>query len=130
MKDHRDNTAIACSLSVAELRGREAKLLAQFRSAAIEIEELEEGYAFRLPDDGRWIGLIEELIVAERECCAFLAFEVSTLPNMGPVIVRVTGPTGAKEFLSTMLCEPESSNSQDSGRTVAGLGRKCRQDSS
>ena len=103
MKDHCDNTAIACSLSAAELRGREAKLFARFGSAAIEIEELEEGYAFRFPGDSRWIELIAELIVAERECCPFLAFEMSTLPNMGPVIVRVTGPTGGKEFLRTVL---------------------------
>jgi len=79
-----------------ELRDREATLLAQFRSAVIEIEELQEGYAFRLPGDGEWIGLIAELIVAERECCPFLAFEVAALPNMGRVIVRVIGPAGTK----------------------------------
>ena len=109
MKDRCDNTPIACSLSTAELRGREAKFLAQFRCVGIEIEELAEGYAFRLPGDGKWIGLIAELIVAERECCPFLAFEVSALPNMGPVIVRLTGPASTKEFLKTVLCGPGSS---------------------
>ena len=62
-------------------------------------EELQEGYAFRLPGDGERIRLIAELIVAERECCHFLTFEVSALPNIGPVIVRVIGPAGTKEFL-------------------------------
>ena len=38
-----DNTPIACSLTTAELRDREAKLLAQFRSAVIEIEDLQRG---------------------------------------------------------------------------------------
>jgi hypothetical protein len=74
----------------------------------IETEELQDGYAFRLPGDTEWIKLIAELIVAERECCPFLTFEVATLPNMGPVIVRVVrviGPAGAKEFLRTVLCE-------------------------
>lgn len=42
--------------------------------------------------------------MAERECYPFLAFEVSALANMGPVIVRATGPPGAKEFLRTVLC--------------------------
>ena len=49
-----------------------------------------------------------ELIVAERECCPFLAFEVAALPNMGPVIVRMMGPAGTKEFLRTILCRPEA----------------------
>ena len=109
MKDRFDNTPIVCSLTTVELRDREATLLAQFRSAIIETEELQEGYAFRLPGDGKWIGLIGELIVAERECCPFLAFEVAALPNMGPVIVRVIGPAGTKEFLRTVLCKPEAS---------------------
>jgi len=104
-----DNTPIACSLTTAELRDREARVLAQFRSAVIETEELQEGYAFRLSGDGEWIGLIAELMVAERECCPFLAFEVIALPNKGPVIVRVTGPAGTKEFLKTFLCKPEES---------------------
>ena len=110
MKDRFDSTPIVCSLTTVELRDREATLLAQFRSAIIETEELQEGYAFRLPGDGEWIGRVAELIVAELECCPFFAFEVAALPNMGPVIVRVIGPSGAKEFLRTVLCKPEASN--------------------
>jgi len=102
MKDP-DNTPIACSLTAAELRDREEKLLAQFRSAVVEVEELEEGYSLRLPSDGRWIMLVAELIAAERECCPFLTFEVAALPNRGPVVVRVMGGVGAKEWVKTFL---------------------------
>jgi hypothetical protein len=109
MKDGFDNNPIACSLTTVEWRDREATLLAQFRSAVIETEELQEGYVFRLPGGGEWIRLMAKLIVAERECCPFLAFEMAALPNMGPVIVRVTGPAGTKEFLRTTLCKPEAS---------------------
>src|ERR1700730_9570773 len=109
MKHGSDDMPIACCLTSAELRERAATLLAQFRSAVIETEELQEGYAFRVPGDGEWIGLIAELIVAERECCPFLAFEVAALPNMGPVIVRVIRPAGTKELLRTVLCQPEPS---------------------
>jgi hypothetical protein len=109
MKHDSDDLPVACCLTSAELREREATLLARFRSAVIETEELTDGYAFRLPVDGKWIGLIAELIVAERECCPFLAFEVAALANMGPVIVRVIGPAGTKEFLRTVLYKPEAS---------------------
>ena len=108
MKHDSDDLPVACCLTSAELREREATLLARFRSAVIETEELTDGYAFRLPVDGKWIGLIAELIVAERECCPFLTFEVAALPNMGPVIVRMMGPAGTKEFLRTILCRPEA----------------------
>ena len=109
MKHGSDDMPKACYLTSAELRERQATLLAQFRSAVIETEELRDGYAFRVPGDGKCIGLIAELIVAERECCPFLTFEFVAQPSMGPVIVRVTGPAGAKEFLKTVLCKPEAS---------------------
>ena len=100
---------LACSLTTAELRDREAALLTRFKAAVIETEELQQGYAFRLPGDANLIQLVAELIVAERQCCPFLMFEVVALPHMGPVIVRVTGPAGAKEFVRTILCKRDES---------------------
>ncbi len=109
MKHGSDDMPIACCLTSAELREREATLLAQFRSAVIETEELIDGYAFRLPGDGKTIALVADVIAAERQCCPFLTFELVAQPNMGPVIVRVTGPAGAKDFLKTVLCKPNAS---------------------
>jgi hypothetical protein len=40
--------------------------------------------------------MIAKMIVAERECCPFLTFELVAQPNTGPLIVSVTGPAGAK----------------------------------
>ena len=109
MKHGSDDMPVACCLTSAELREREATLLAQFRSAVVGTEELRDGYAFRVPGDGKWIAIIAKMIVAERECCPFLTFEFVAQPSMGPVIVRVTGPAGAKEFLKTVLCKPDAS---------------------
>jgi|SRR5579864_6113663 len=95
---------VACSLSDAELRVREEVLLAQFRAAAIAMEELPDGYAFRLPQDRKWIAAAAELIAAERECCPFLAFTLVVQPDMGPVILQITGPPGAKEWVKTIFC--------------------------
>ena len=107
MKEGRDDIPVACSLSASELREREVEFLAKFRSAVIATEELPDGYAFRVPAGGGCITLIAELIVAERECCPFLTFEMSAHPQMGPVIVRMFGPGGAKGFLETILCNPK-----------------------
>jgi hypothetical protein len=109
MKNGSDDIPVACCLTSAELREREAALLAQFRSAVIGTEELRDGYAFHVPGDRKWIATIAEMIVAERECCPFLTFEFVAQPNMGPVVVRVTGPSGTKDFLKTVFCKPDAS---------------------
>ena len=108
MRHGSDDMLIACCLTSAELREREATLLAQFSSAALATEELRDGYAFRVPGDGKWIAMIAKMIVAERECCTFSTFEFVAQPSMGPIIVRVTGPAGTKDFLKTVLCKPEA----------------------
>ena len=108
MKHGSDDRPIVCCLTSPELRERAATLLAQFRSAVIETEEFPDGYAFRVPGNGKWIATTAEMIVAERECCPFLTFELVAQPNMGPVIVRVTGPAGGKEILKAILGKPEA----------------------
>ena len=109
MKHGPNDMPVACCLTSAELREREATILAQFRSAVIDTEELLNGYAFRVPGDRKWVAITAEMIVAERECCPFLTFEFVAQPSMGPVIVRVTGPAGTKDFLKTVLCKPDAS---------------------
>jgi hypothetical protein len=109
MKHGSDEMPVACCLTSAELRERETTLLAQFRSAVIGTEELPNGYAFRVPGDHKSIATIAKMIVAERECCPFLTFEFVAQPSMGPVVVRVTGPAGTKDFLKTVLCKPDAS---------------------
>src|SRR5580693_7780710 len=94
-----DDMPMACCLTSAELREREVTLLAQFRAAVIGTEELRDGYAFRVPGDGKSIAIIANMIVAESECCPFLTFKFVAQPSMGPIIVCVTGPAGTKDFL-------------------------------
>jgi hypothetical protein len=98
-----DEIPVACCLSDEELRNREATLLAQFKAALIGSEELNDGYVFHVLGGKEWIALVAELIIAERECCPFLKFELSMEPGMGPVSVRMTGPAGTKEFLRSIL---------------------------
>ena len=101
MKQESGTFPVACCLTDSEFRKREATLLAQFKSAVIATEELPDGYVFRVPGDKRSMNVVWQLIVAERECCPFLTFELTAQPNMGQVSVRVTGPVGTKDFLKT-----------------------------
>ena len=115
MKRESDKTQVSCRLTDAELHEREIRLLAKFKSAVVATEELGDGYAFRMPVDKEGIAVVMELIAAERECCPFLTFELAFEPNLGPAIVRVTGPAGSKDFLKTILFNPKGS-SYHSGR--------------
>ena len=98
-----DEIPVVCCLSDEEMRNREANLLAQFKSVLVTTEEVSDGYLFRIPSDQKWIALAAELIVAERECCPFLRFELAADPGMGPVTLRITGPSGTKEFIRSFL---------------------------
>ena len=109
MRQGADDIPVACCLSDAEVRKHEATLLAQFKSALTATEELADGYSFRLPGEKRWLALVADLIIAERECCPFLTFQLTAEPKMGALDVRMTGPDGTKEFLRTILCEREGS---------------------
>lgn len=98
-----DELPVACTLSDAELRKREATLLAEIKSAVIATEELNNGYAFRIPGDKKWLAVVMELMLAERECCPFLRFELTAESNMGPLMLRMTGSAGTKDFLKSIL---------------------------
>jgi hypothetical protein len=102
-----DDNPVACCLTDAELRQREATLLAQFKSALTTTEEIADGYAFRIPGENRWLALVADLIVAERECCPFLRFELTAEPKMGALTIRITGPEGTKQFLRSILAMPQ-----------------------
>lgn len=102
-----DDNPVACCLSDAELRQREATLLAQFKDALTATEELPDGYAFRIPGEKRWLALVADLIIAERECCPFLTFQLTAEPKMGALTIRITGPEGTKEFLRSILAMPQ-----------------------
>ena len=102
-----DFVPIACSLTDAEFREREALLLARFKAAVATTRELPDGFAFLAPGGKSWITLLADLIAAERECCPFLRFELTAEPNLGPVTLSVTGPAGSKAFLKKTFCNPE-----------------------
>jgi len=94
---------VACTLSGPEKREREATLIAQVKSGVIGVEELEDGYAFRLPGDQKWLLLVTEVMAAERDCCPFLKFQLIAEPAMGALMLRITGPEGTQEFLQSVL---------------------------
>lgn len=94
---------ISCTLSDPQRREREVNLIAEFRSVVTAITELKDGYAFQLSGEKNSLTLASELMIAERECCPFLTFQLTASPNMGMLTLRITGPDGSKEFVKSLL---------------------------
>jgi hypothetical protein len=53
------------------------------------------------------LALVADLIIAERECCPFLRFELTAEPKMRALTLRITGPEGTKQFLRSILAMPQ-----------------------
>jgi len=56
-----------------------------------------DGYAFRF--DGEMFDDIARYVSNERKCCPFLDFVIEVASDGGPLWLRLTGPSGTREFL-------------------------------
>lgn len=66
---------------------------------ALERVERPDGFAWRFEARSDVLQAIATVIDAERQCCAFLRFELTVAPGNGPVWLAVTGPAGTRDFL-------------------------------
>src|SRR5262245_54094694 len=90
----------------AEQRERWMTVGTQLYAAVQEVQELPDGYGFRLPTEPEMLLVAEDLNM-ERLCCPFLRFTLDIEPNGGPFWLHFTGGEGVKEFLRMSF---ESSN--------------------
>jgi hypothetical protein len=99
----RNALPLACTLSEPDLAKRRRELAENVSGGVLKVEELEDGYAFLFPGNAEWTARLVELINAERACCTFFTFELVFEPDLGPVLLKVSGPEGVKEFIETEL---------------------------
>ena len=64
-----------------------------------EIQELPNGWVWRLPSAPHVLTLVAEDLNMERLCCPFVNYTLEIEPNRGPFWLRMTGSEGVKEFL-------------------------------
>ena len=63
-----------------------------------EIQELPNGWVWRLPSTPQVLMLVAEDLNMERLCCPFVNYTLEIEPNHGPFWLRMTGGEGVKEF--------------------------------
>ena len=104
---------IACNPNAIspEQQERWLEVGTQLYAAVQEVQELPDGYAFRLPSTSEMLLLVAEDLTLERLCCPFIHFTLDIAPNGAPFWLRYTGGEEVKEFLrisfemSTLLNE-------------------------
>lgn len=92
---------IACDMSAIEPGRRDQHIATggEVFRAAVEILELPDGYAFRLPGEQDLLVKTAEFISLEKLCCPFLRFVLEVEPEGGSVWLRLTGREGVKAFV-------------------------------
>ena len=96
-------TPIVCALTPEAIQARRAKLLPGLVTRAEECTEMEDGYRLTFSASGEMLRLIAAVIEAERQCCRWLRFELVVAPEGGPITLTLSGPEGAREFLSALF---------------------------
>src|SRR4029453_17593779 len=71
----------------------------QMYAAVQEVQELPDGYAFRLPSSSEMLLIVAEDLNYDRLCCPFIRYTLELEPNEGPYWLRFTGGEGVKDFL-------------------------------
>jgi len=75
------------------------EIVPKLYSAVQEIQELPNGWAWRLPSTPEILLLVAEDLNMERLCCPFVHYTLEIEPNQGPFWLRMTGSEGVKGFL-------------------------------
>ena len=96
---------IACDMTAlnAAQRERQQALMKSFHALVQEMQETNDGYAFRLAADTETILLAAEFITIERLCCPFFNFALEVGPPDAPLWLRISGREGVKEFIKMEL---------------------------
>jgi hypothetical protein len=94
---------IVCTLGPDALRVRREGLLADLVRRAESQDEVPNGVRLRFTSTTDTLETLAQVIEAERHCCRFLRFTIDVDPDGGPISLELTGPPGAREFLSALL---------------------------
>lgn len=97
---------IACTLNDAEMRERRRIILDAFQGAVLDVTSLPLGYAYHFAPTSATLTQIIRLVDLERQCCAFLNFNIiATADNQGACL-EVTGPPQAKSVIADLFGAP------------------------
>lgn len=94
---------LICRLTTPELQHRKMTVLSSLRSKIESRKETPDGYQFQFPASDAILDELAEFVKTERACCPFFVFTVRVGPEGNGIWLELTGPDGAKQFISDEL---------------------------
>ena len=97
----KNETLFACdmtTISTDQRGGHLATIESLFRSVS-QVEQLTNGYSFRLPNNAESLRKAAEFIALEKLCCPFFGFTLEVEKEGGAVWLSLTGSEGVKPFI-------------------------------
>jgi hypothetical protein len=100
-----EECSIACNFGAIapEDRLAHATKAEEVFQAVLEIKELADGYAFRLPLENRMLFKVTEWIAKERLCCPFFRFNLSLGQEFW---LEILGDAEVKEYIGAIMVKP------------------------
>lgn len=95
------DSSFVCSMTAIPAEQRKAHLgtIERLFRAVQCIEELPNGYTFRLPNQSDVLLEAAQFIALERLCCPFFSFHLDVEGQRGALWVSLTGQEGVKPFI-------------------------------
>ena len=96
-----EESPFACDMSAIPEAERDVHFttIKQLFQSVETVEELSNGYRFRLSGESDVLALTAEFISRERLCCPFFAFGLEVEAEKGAVWLSLTGREGVKPFI-------------------------------
>ena len=98
----KSESPLACNLTAltpAERARHFDEVGPKLRSMRKGVRELPDGYELEFPADTSTYRLLTEWAAAERACCPFFDIDVRSTREGGPLLLRLTGREGVKQFI-------------------------------
>lgn len=96
-------TPLICKLTNKELQERKSTIIASLKSPILQKKNLPNGYAYKFKGSDTVIDQLADYIKTERQCCDFFDFSLTTKGNGTITWLNITGPKGAKQFITSEL---------------------------
>jgi hypothetical protein len=93
----------SCKLASPELQKRKTEVIALLKAEISQTKELDNGYQYSFKGSDKMIDMIVNFIKSERACCDFFTFNLLIEDDHTDVLLTITGPEGAKNFIKTEM---------------------------
>ena len=94
---------IACTLTPVEMGARQSALFPALTARVLSCGATDDGYRLTFAPSSETLQLIVDVVNAERQCCRWLRLTVIVAPDDGPITLELSGPPGAREFLTSIF---------------------------